>query len=255
MNLTPVPTLTRLGFPIKKYDKYAEPVTDEVKEVKADETNKTSDAVSGFSIIEDYLKAIGGKAEVQKVTTLSSSISMEMMGREFTGKDIHMNPNKNLTELKMGAMTVMKMVFNGTAGSQQQGPGKPVDMTPAEVKEQQDDKGVIPQLFYNTADFKTEYLGKGKVNEEETYRLKVVMPSGRTSVQQYAIKTGLLLQEETTTKQGETEVPMTIEYKNYQKFGAILYPTQVTRNVSGQEFTINYSNVKINEGVTEADFK
>lgn len=250
-----LPNLTRLGFPIKQYDKYADPVVEAPKDVKADETSKTSDAVSGFSIIEDYLKAIGGKTEVQKVNSVSSTISMQMMGRDFTGTDKHLNPNKMLTELKMGPMTVMKMVFNGTTGTQQQGPGKPVDMTPAEIKEQQDDRGVIPQLFYNTADYKTEYLGKGKINDEETYRLKVIMPSGRTSVQQYGIKSGLLLQEETTSKQGETEIPMTVEYKNYQKFGAILYPTQVTRNVGGQEFTINYSNVKINEGVTEADFK
>lgn len=248
-----LPNLAKLGFPIKKYDKYAEPVKEEVKEANVTETAKTSDAVSGFSIIEDYLKAIGGKSEVQKVNSIVSSISMEMMGRTLTGKDIRMNPGKSTAEIKMGTMTVFKSVFNGTTGYTQQGPNKK-DMTPDEIKEAQDDKGVIPQLYYNTSDYKTEYLGKGKVGDEETYRLKVVMPSGRTSVQQYAIKTGLLLQEETTSKQGDTDVPSTIEYKNYLKAGNILLPTQITRNAGGQEFTMNLSDIKINEGVTEADF-
>lgn len=249
-----LPNLARLGFPIKKYDKYAEPVTDEVKEVKADETVKTSDAVSGYSIIEDYLKAVGGKEEIKKVTTVLSTVSMEMMGRQITGKDVHMSPNKSATELKMGAMTIFKSAFNGTTGYQMQGPNKK-EMTPDEIKEQQDEKGVIPQFYFNTADYKTEYLGAGKVDNENTYRLKVVMPSGRTSVQQYSVKTGLLLQEETTNKQGDTEIPVTIEYKNYQKVGSILYATQITRNAGGQEFTLNLSNIKINEGVTEEDFK
>lgn len=248
-----LPNLAKLGFPIKKYDKYAEPVKEEVKESNVTETAKTSDAVSGFSIIEDYLKAIGGKSEVQKVTSIVSSISMEMMGRTLTGKDIRMNAGKSAAEIKMGTMTVFKSVFNGTTGYTQQGPSKK-DMTPDEIKEAQDDKGVIPQLYYNTSDYKTEYIGKGKVGDEETYRLKVVMPSGRTSVQQYAIKTGLLLQEETTSKQGDTDVPSTIEYKNYVKVGNILLPTQITRNAGGQEFTMNLSDIKINEGVTEADF-
>ena len=248
-----LPNLARLGFPIKKYDKYAEPVKEEVKETPVNESAKTSDAVSGFSIIEDYLKAIGGKAEVQKVNSIVSTISMEMMGRTLTGKDIRMNPGKSAAEIKMGAMTVFKSVFNGLTGYTQQGPTKK-DMTPDEIKEAQDDKAVIPQLYYNTADYKTEYLGKGKVGDEETYRLKVVMPSGRTSVQQYAMKSGLLLQEETTSKQGDEDVPSTIEYKNYQKVGAILLPTQITRNAGGQEFTMNLSDIKINEGVTEADF-
>jgi zinc protease len=248
-----LPNLARLGFPIKKYDKYAEPVKEEVKETVVNETPKSSDAVSGFSIIEDYLKAIGGKGEVQKITSIVSVIGMEMMGRQITGKDVRMNPNKNLAELKMGAMTVFKSVFNGTTGYQMRGPQK-VAMTPEEIKEQQDDKGVIPQLYYNTADYKTEYLGKGKVGDEETYRLKVVMPSGKTSVQQYAVKSGLLLMEETTAKQGDAEIPQTIEYKNYIKVGNILLATQITRNAGGQEFTMNLSGIKLNEGVTDSDF-
>lgn len=249
-----LPNLARLGFPIKKYDKFADPVADEVKEVKVDETAKTSDAVSGYSIIEDYLKAIGGKDEVKKITAYSATLSVDMMGRSFAGRELHLNPNKVLTELKMGQMVVFKAVFDGTTGYQQQGPGKK-DMTPDEIKEQQDDKAVIPQVLYNTADYKTEYLGKGKVNDEETYRLKVIMPSGRTSVQQYAMKSGLLLQEETTSKQGDTDIPITIEYKNYQKFGSIMFPTQIVRSTAGQELTFNYSDFKFNTGVTEADFK
>ena len=68
------------------------------------------------------------------------------------------------------------------------------------------------------------------------------------------LKTGLLLQEETTTKQGGTDIPVTIEYKNYQKAGAILVPTQIVRSMGPQEFTINLSDIKINETVPETDF-
>ena len=249
-----LPNLARLGFPIKKYDKYADPVADELKDVKVDESAKTSDAVSGYSIIEDYLKAIGGKAEIQKVNTLSLTISMEAMGRQLAGKEIRMNPNKVVSELKMGAMTVNKTLFNGITGYKAR-MGQQTDMTPEEIKEQQDRKSIIPQLYYNTVDYKTEYLGKGKVEDEETYRLKVVMPSGKTAVQQYSIKTGLLLEEESTFKQGDTEIPVTIDYRNYKKAGNIMYPTQVIRNAGGQEFTANYSDIKINDGVAEADFK
>ena len=44
-------------------------------------------------------------------------------------------------------------------------------------------------------------------------------------------------------------------YKNYKKFGTLLFPTEVTRNVGGQEITLKYKDIKLNEGVTEADFK
>ena len=249
-----LPNLTRLGYPVKKYDRFAEPVIDKPVEIKTGESAKTTDKVSAFDIIEGYLKAIGGKEEIKKVNSISATISMEMMGRSFTGIDKGMSPNKHITELKMGTMTVMKSVFDGTKGFQQQGPQKN-DLTEAEIKEAQDDKGVIPQLYYISSDYKTEYIGSGKTADETTYRLKIIMPSGRLSIQEYAVKTGLLLKEETTSKEGGTDVPVTIEYKNYKKAGNIMMPFEITRNEGGQEFTVVYTDIKINEGVTEADFK
>ncbi|MEO6488558.1 MAG: insulinase family protein [Ferruginibacter sp.] len=249
-----IPNLTRLGFPIKKYDKFADPVVDKPADVKTNESTKTTDKISAFNIIEDYLKAIGGKEEVKKINAISSSVSLEMMGRSFTGTDKMMSPNKHAMELKMGTMTVMKSVFDGSKGYQMQG-GPKADMTEKEIKEALDDKGVIPQLYYIGPDYKTEYLGSGKIGDETTYRLKIVMPSGRLSIQEYSAKTGLLLKEETTSKQGEEDSPMTIEYKNYKKVGNIMLPFEVTRNAGGQEFTLLYSDYKLNEGVTTADFE
>ena len=154
-----------------------------------------------------------------------------------------------VTELRLGTTTVMKAVFDGKTGFQQQGPQKK-DLTEKEVKEALDEKGVIPQLHYITStDYKIDYLGTGKIGDEDTYRLKVVMPSGRTSTQEYSIKTGLLLKEETTSVQENAEVPMTVEYKSYKKFGTILLPTEVTRNVGGQEIPFKYKEIKLNEGV------
>ncbi len=249
-----LPNLARLGYPIKKYDKFADPVVEKPADTKANESVKTTDKISAFNIIDDYLKAIGGKEEAKKVISYSATISLDMMGRSFTGVDKAMNPNKRMTELKMGTMTVMKSVFDGFNGFQQQGPQK-VDMSLGEIKEAQDDKAVIPQVNYIGPDYKTEYLGSGKIGDEATYRLKVVMPSGRLSIQEYSTKSGLLLKEETTSKQGDEDAPMTVEYKNYKKAGNIMMPYEITRNAGGQEFTLVYSDIKINEGVTEADFK
>jgi len=75
--------------------------------IKADETSKTTDKVSAFNIIEDYLNAIGGKEEVKKVKSISANISMEMMGRTFTGTDKLMSPNKHVTEIKMENVAIM----------------------------------------------------------------------------------------------------------------------------------------------------
>ena len=250
-----LPKLMRLGYPIKKYDRYADPVIEKPNDPKVGETAKTNNNISVYEIVESYLKAIGGKEEIKKINTISATISLEMMGRSFQGVNKKMNPNKEFTEIKMGTATMMKSAFDGSKGYQQQMAQKK-EMTEEEIKAGQDEKGVIPQLYYvSDAAYKTDYLGTGNINGEDTYRLKVIMPSGKLSVQEYSIKTGLLLKEENTSKLGDQEVVATIEYKDYKKVGAVLLPFEITRNEDGQEFTVKYSDIKLNEGVTEADFK
>lgn len=249
-----LPTLLRLGYPIKKYDKFADPVIEIAKEVNTNETAKTTDKVSAYSIVEDYLKAIGGKDELKKINSTDMSLSLDMMGRSFEGSQKNLTPNKQSVELKMGTMVVFKQVFNGTTGYQQQGPQKK-DMTMAEIKEAGDEKGLVPQLYYTSADYKLDYVGAGTFNGEPTYRLKVTMPSGKIAVQQYSSKTGLLLQEESTSKVGEEDVPTTTTYGDYKKEGNVLLPHSITKTTGEQEMALKVTAVKINEGVSETDFK
>ena len=249
-----LPKLMRLGYPIKKYDRYADPIVEKANDPKVNESAKTNNNISVYEIVNSYLKAIGGKDELAKISSISANFSVDMMGRSFAGTEKKMNPNKQVMELKMGTITVMKMVFDGGKGFMQQGPQKK-DMTEAEIKEAQDDKGVIPQLYYiSNADYKTDYLGTGKIGDEETYRMKVLSPSSKLSVQEYSIKSGLLLKEEITTKKDGQDNIATAEYSDYKKVGNILLPFMVIRNEAGQEFPIKYIDYKLNEGVTAADF-
>ena len=245
-----VPALMRLGYPIKKYDKYAEPVPDEINDINVTQTPKSTDAVSAYSVLQSYFAAIGGKAEAMKINTVSYKIGMSMMGRDLTGKVMKMNPTKEYTELNMGTMTVFKKVFDGSKGYQMRGPQK-VDFTEDDIKEAMSEHVIVPQAYYTS----TEYLGTGKVGDEETYRLKVTFPNGRVSVQQYAIKSGFLLQEESTVKTKDGETASTVEYKDYRKEGNLMFPHEIIQSAAGQEFDMKLSDYKINEGVTEGDFK
>lgn len=249
-----LPNLGALGYPIKKYDRYADPVVEKPKDVSGTETPMTTDKVSAATIVDDYLKAIGGKEAAKSITSYSSDLSLEMMGQQFTGTEKIMAPNKRLVELKMGQMTVMKQVFDGNKGYQQQGPQKK-EMDENEIKDAKDDQNIIPQVDYVGPNYKIEYMGTGKVGDETTYRLQVVPTSGNVRMEEYSVKTGLLLKTETSEAQGEQEIPIVVEYKNYQKVGNVMFPMEITRNVGGQEFTMQISNVKLNSGVTDADFE
>jgi hypothetical protein len=249
-----LPTLSRLGYTIKHYDKYATPVEEKSKDVAIKESPKTSDAISAYKLVEDYLQALGGKEALKKINSVKTNVTMEMMGQQFAGTDIQLAPNKQVTEMKMGAMTVFKKVFDGTRGYQGQ-MGQKKDFDEKEIKEALDQRSIIPQLSYIGADFSTSYLGTGKVGSEDAYKLKVTKPSGKTSVEYYSIKTSLLLREESSATTPQGEMTITTDYSNYKKVGNILFPFTITQIIGEQEIVMNASEIKVNEGVTEADFK
>lgn len=250
-----LPNLSRLGYSIKQYDKYANPVEDKPKDVAVAESPKTTEAISAYKLVEDYLKAIGGKDEIKKINSIKTNLSMEMMGQQITGLDIKMAPNKHYTEMKMGAMTVYQSLFDGTKGYQGQ-MGQKKDLEEKDIKEALDERGIIPQLYYIGSDFKTSYLGTGKVGNDDAYKLKVTKPSGKVSIEYYSMKTSLLLREESTnTSPKGDEMSVTTDYSNYKKVGNVLFPFTITQIAGEQEIVMNATDIKINEGVTEADFK
>jgi len=249
-----IPNLSRLGFPIKMYDKYANPIVEKPKEVNINETKKSEESVSAANVIFDYLNATGGKEELKKLNSIKATFTMSFMGRDFEGTDIKMAPNKHYTEVKMGEMKVMQSSFDGTKGYQAQ-MGQKKELDEKEIKEAQDEKALIPQLFYITNDYQTSYLGMGKVGEEDAYKIKITKPSGKVSVEFYSVKSKLLLHEESTSTEGGNETTVMTDYSNYKKVGNITLPYTITQTVGEQEFAMNISEVKINEGVTDADFK
>lgn len=249
-----LPNLSRLGYPVKKYDKFANPIIDKPADVSVKETAKNTESISAFKLIDDYLKAIGGKDELQKVQSLKMTTSMEMMGRQFSGTEKRMLPNKRSTEMAMGEMKVFQMVFDGSKGYQAQ-MGQKKDFDEKEIKEYQDDKGIFPQISYLTQEYSLAYIGTDKVSGEDAYKLKVTKPSGKVSVEYYSMKSGLLLKEESTISAGGQETASVTEYKNYQKVGNVLLPFTMVQQMGEVEITMQVKEAKINEGVAEADFQ
>lgn len=250
-----LPNLDRLGYPIKLYDKYAEPIANKPKETNVKESVKNSDAVTAFSIINDYLKAIGGKEEVSKLTSQKSIVSMDFQGRTIDGVELKMAPNKQRTTMKMGEMVVFENVFDGAKGYQGQ-MGQKKDYDTSEVKEAMDDKAIIPQLYYITNEYKTSYLGIEKANGEDAYKIKITKPSGKVSTEYYSMKTSLLIREESSEKEKDgSETSVSTDYSDYRKVGAVMFPFAETQNQGEMQFVITIKEIKVNEGVSDGDFK
>ena len=156
--------LVKLGYPVKQYDKTAQPVTESAMVGSVTAAPKPQD------IINNYIKAIGGADELAKVTSINSTGEMVVQGMTMQTTEKKMAPNMEMTEVKMNGMTAMRQTFDGTTGSKAQ-MGNKKDLDADELAEKKGVKSIFPQLGYANG-YTLEAGGTDKVDGSDAYKNK-----------------------------------------------------------------------------------
>ncbi len=232
--------LEKLGYPVKYFDKDANPV--------AKPTAQKVDAnVTVASVVDKYIAAIGGKANLAKVTSYTTNASMSMQGQTLDFKITKAQGGKELQTVSMGAMTVQKQVFDGKTGYSEQG-GQKVPMSKEEIAENLKNTELFEELgFAKSADYKL--AGIEKINGEDSYAIK----SGDKAYY-YSVKTGLKTGETETVKaQGQTmTIPTT--FADYKDVSGVKMPYTITVNQMGMDMVMKVKSYEVNQA-KDSDFK
>lgn len=240
--------LEKTGIPIKYFDKYANPID------KPEFTKPIPDGVTAQSVLDNYISAIGGKDKVQSINTvfMTADVTIEGVPIPLTAEMKVMAPNKESMEMTAEGMGVlMKQKFDGTTGyAEQQGQKK--DLTADEIAKKKDEKSLFPELYYDESVVTLESITN--IDGEDVYKVKITQGEN-PSFRFYTVKSGLLIQVENTIEaQGQT-VTSIVKYSNYSPVNDVQMPYQQSIKAGPQTVLMNIKNVKINEGITEADFK
>ncbi|WP_073402770.1 M16 family metallopeptidase [Mucilaginibacter sp. OK098] len=244
--------LKKSGYPVKLYDKYANPVTEGAQTAAVPD-------VKAADIIKAYINAVGGADELKKVTSCVTTMDMSMQGMKLSVLQKKMAPNKETMSVSMGGNTVMKEAFDGEKGYQQQ-MGNKKDMTVDEVSQKKVFTSLTEQLDYlSNPAFKLAVKGIQKINGADAYQVSVTDPTGKTSTEYYDVKSKLLVKNESTTVTNNVSVNATVDFADYRKVGNVMFPYKqtITQSAGGQDqtFEMTVTDVKINTGVTADDFK
>jgi len=238
-----LPGLEKLKIPMFYFDKFGAPSSKPVMKKAAPA------GVTVKSVLDNYIKAIGGEKAVKGVKTIamtgSTTIPQAPAPLTFTSKVD--SKGKMMVELAMGTMSLMKQVVNEKEGyASQQGQKKKLEgeaLTKAKA-------GAVPfeELTFAT---KTDLLLTGiePINGSDAYALK----NGDATLY-YDVKTGLKVADSETQDQGGKKVTMMTYYNDYRDVKGIKVPFNIIKNV-GIELDIKIADVKINEGVSDADFQ
>ena len=232
--------LEKLGYPVKYYDRNANPV--------AKPTVQKVDAnVTVASIADKYIAAIGGKENVAKINSYTTNASLSMQGQNLEFKIVKAKGGKESQTITAGGMTVQKQVFDGKTGYSE-AMGQKAEMSKEEIADRLKNPELFEELgFAKSADYKL--AGIEKINGEDSYAIK----SGGDTYY-YSVKSGLKTGEtKTESAQGQTfTIPTT--FSDYKEVSGVKMPFTITVNQMGMDMTMKVKSYEVNQA-KDTDFK
>ena len=239
-----LPALESLKIPIFYFDKFGNPAEKPAmkKPVPAGVTVKT--------VIDAYVTAIGGDKAVKSVKSIASvgstNIPQAPMPLAYNAKID--SKGRMMVELSMAGMgSLMKQVVNGNSAYMMQQGQKKV-MEGEDLAKMKESAVLFNETLLATKPGVT-VTGIEPMNGGEAY----TVVDGDTTYY-FDVKTGLKTAEATTDEQGGQKVTRVTSFNDYRAVKGVKVPFNTIMNV-GFELDIKMSEVKINEGVSDADFQ
>ena len=239
-----IPGLEKTKIPMFYFDKFGNPTEKPImkKAVPVGVTSKT--------VFDNYIAAIGGEKAVAGVKTIFSTgtATIAQAPAPITLTSKKDSKGRILNSIAMEGMgELSKQVLNEKGGySTQQGQRK--DLTAEELAEKKATASTFDELLLakNTA---VVLDGIESVNGVDAYVIK----NGK-STYYYDVKTGLKISESKTIEKGDQKMTVVTTYSDYRVVKGIKVPFEMVIN-QGMDLDFKMTDVKINEGVSDADFQ
>ncbi|WP_027379901.1 hypothetical protein [Chryseobacterium daeguense] len=187
-------------------------------------------------VIDNYLKALGGKDKLEGVKTTLIENTLGVQGMEINMVTKKMGNKFKSEQSVMGQKMVQ--FFDGEKGYFEQS-GQKMDIPADKIAELKKSK-VIDALAYDPASFSTVEIEK---IDNKDYNVL----SSEKGKFYFDASTGLLYKS--SAAEGNAIV------KSYMTVDGIKFPAEIEAEGNGQKVTIKTTKVTINSGVTDADFK
>ncbi|WP_425234807.1 M16 family metallopeptidase [Ulvibacterium sp.] len=230
------------NIPVKYFDKYANATE------TPDYSAKIPDGITANDVIHKYLSALGGKEKLEGVQSYALMAEAEMQGAKLNLELKKTAKNQFMQDVKVMGNSMSKQVLDGDMGYMvMQGQRK--DLGEAELKKVKEESAPFPELNYLNNNVVLE--GIETIEGKKAYKLRI---NDEKSIF-YDMESGLKLQEVNTTEMQGQKMQQTLIYDDYKEVSGIKFPFKLTQSMGPQSMEFLVQEIKVNEGVSDADFE
>lgn len=213
--------------------------------------------VTARSVISHYLAAVGGPDKINSIKDMTMLATGSIQGQQIDVRRSYLTPHHFLLEVTIPTMNnqvVSKILVNGDSVSMQR-MGQPIPV-PDEVKQSlKEETQPFPETKYLKGGYQLDLTGLVAVDGKDAYEIKVTDAQGNVTTTYYDAHSGLKVKEvaEEKTPMGTSKDVTT--YKDYKEVKGIKFPFTLGTDRGGMAMDMKVKELKVNNGLTPADFK
>ncbi|WP_026998043.1 hypothetical protein [Flectobacillus major] len=218
-------------------------------------------AQTADEIVAKHIEAMGGAEKWKAIKSIELKNKMSMGGMDLQSKTIIVTGKGLRSEVSVMGQEIVTAI-EGDQGwtilpAMMGGNGEPQDLPGAVVKQskgQMEFGGAL--LGYKEKGATIEYIGKEKVDNVETYKLKLTEKNGDVSNLFISPSTYFILKTTGKRVVNGQEMDVEISFSDFKKVeGLVFAHTTEMPSPMGGNMTIEIDSIKLNPTVDEAIFK
>jgi hypothetical protein len=217
-------------------------------------------AQTADEIIAKYLTAIGGKEQINQISSVYMEGTLDVMGSQGTVKISQINGKGQKQEIDVMGTQVVMCVTDSTGWQINPMSGNYSAETMQEnqylASKDQIYVGGLFALDYASKGYTIELLGQETIGTVNAFKLKVVGPGSSETIYYFDPETYYLIRSSQKAEMMGQEMNIETNYSDYQKTeSGLALPHGVETNYGGQFFLVSKINkVEVNQPMDPAIF-
>jgi hypothetical protein len=207
-------------------------------------------------ILDKYVKALGGKAAIEKLTSRTARGTFEIAAMNATGsfEAYAKAPNKSVSIIEVSGFGTIKEGYDGSvawamdpmSGLREK---KGLELAAAKLDAEFHQDIKLKELYP-----KMEVKGKEKLGEREVYLIIATPVEGNPEKMYFDAETGLLVRKDMERESPQGQIPVEVYLEDYREVDGVKIPHTLRQNIPMFSLTIKIEEIKHNVSIEDARF-
>lgn len=213
--------------------------------------------VTADSVVNTYIRAIGGRENLKKVKDITMKYDAEVSGAPMKINTTIVRKRPNMYKMEMvaaGMGTLMAQTYDGKKAKMSGMQGEQ-ELEGEDLEDMAQQSKFDTELDYLTDAYTLKLTKIAMVGDEKAYVMEVVDAKGNKTTEYYSVESGLKIKSESTTETPQGPVTSAQVFDNYKAVNGVMYPHQMNIDAGPQKIKMTATEIKVNSGVKDSAFK